>query len=823
MGWATIEYVLKGLFLGLVVYAALQIGIDPNQEENPRNLLLFNIPILVGLGLALGTAAVLKLRQGYSMSKDWLFFLILLFLECHGLIYLGILGGAVVGAVLIYQGHTLELLGQVLLGGILFGFIFVLQRLIQRRWIRLSVILLMATGIATGFFLYLVNAPDSGFRWEIKSPALLALQLLLGIPFFYALTFSGRQEETEIEIGAMCATLGISLSILTLQQPGLKSLGTILPFVLYLGYTVRILPSLRVFKHVLRGLAYFRMGRHRQALQAFRRAIQLDPGNQLARKGFWNLHRNLDLDQVRRDPQFQALLDCDLCLDRVRGLLLGNKPDESQLQEVDSLLSLVLNQQPTRGPSVAYWKAVALTHQNQIDSAATELTSVLDPSFFGRENQERQPVLVQAWQLGLLLHEELRRRVGEPQLALPGRRMEAIAAVEQFLAQHPDDQSIWNLKRILYNSLQDAEYFAENPNPNVDSPTIRFDYAYVQQLGLALIHTSEGWLRGVEYLRMAAHGLPQNAPSMLVLIGQAYAKQGQTTQALKYYEEVKQAGKQFGVTNLPPEEAELYFGTVKYLADAAQARGDVDTAIENLRIYTESSSSGIETLRTLAGLCESKGDVLSALRFNDMALIYNSKDKDLLARKDRYYFSLMPDVLQSRLESIRSGFDLDYCIRKAQSILDNPQLGDLEWLEVAHHLIQLALVLVPENLRVRFLLARVQLRSGERDRAMELLKTIRSPKPEKFASSDEEDAWYQASQVLGDLYMEVGQPEEAIPCFQDFRSSHRSGARTLFKLALAHEQLGENNKAIKLYKLVTGYEGNPLVSDAYSALNRLGA
>ena len=49
-----------------------------------------------------------------------------------------------------------------------------------------------------------------------------------------------------------------------------------------------------------------------------------------------------------------------------------------------------------------------------------------------------------------MLHPEMKRRVGQPQLGLPGRRMEAIAAVERRLRVKPDDTVAWELKRLLY-------------------------------------------------------------------------------------------------------------------------------------------------------------------------------------------------------------------------------------------------------------------------------------------------------------------------------------------------------------------------------------
>ena len=89
------------------------------------------------------------------------------------------------------------------------------------------------------------------------------------------------------------------------------------------------------------------------------------------------------------------------------------------------------------------------------------LESILDPIHFGKHSAERQKVLLPAWRLALLLREELRRALAIHELALPGRRMEAIAAVERHLAEQPDDQDIWGLKRLLYHDLTEGEYFSE--------------------------------------------------------------------------------------------------------------------------------------------------------------------------------------------------------------------------------------------------------------------------------------------------------------------------------------------------------------------------
>ena len=244
-----------------------------------------------------------------------------------------------------------------------------------------------------------------------------------------------------------------------------------------------------------------------------------------------------------------------------------------------------------------------------------------------------------------------------------------------------------------------------------------------------------------------------------------------------------------------------------------QAAGDIDGAIENYHLYAESERSGLETLRTLAELNERKGDPLSALRYTDQALLYNPKDADLISRKDRYYYSVMPDDLRARLDSIRSGFDFDYCLRRTRTILDSSKLTGPEWLDVAAHLIQLALVVKPDRLTAKVLYARVRLRCGQREEAIALLEQVREPKPEHFAD-DDEDAWYIACQLLGDLYMEAGRPDLAVACLTEFRKSAKSGAKTLYKLGQAYEQLGDRVRALKSYQMVTAYEGNPLMYEA---------
>jgi tetratricopeptide (TPR) repeat protein len=855
MRWLQTEYLLKGIYLGLVLYAALQqAALPPDKPELAvAGLLRLNLLTLGGLALTLGMSAVARLREGYRARGRLVIFVLFLLLESPTLVYLGLLGGTLAGIFLVRdllatavfgpfgekaaQAALDHLLLPTLAGAAVAGLAFGGLRRVRRRRVRGLLILALAGGLVVaalswlgildlGAFGLFGKNGRAGPTYPLGNPTLFSVQLLLGIPFFYLLTFAGQEEESEVEIGAICAALGLGLAILAAGHGQVRSLAFLVPLVLFFVYTTRVLPGLRVLKHVFRGLSYTRAGRYPQALQAFRRALQLDPANRLAREGFWDIHRSLDLGQLAHDPQTLALVDLDLCLDRAGSLLVQGTPTPAQLGEARRLLDLVHSLEPGLEPTVAYWRTVADTHARQFDQAAAELEQVLDPARFGPDNPHRQAVLLPAWRLALTLHEELRRRVGAPVLARPGRRLEAIAAVERHLAANPDDQAVWGLKRLLYQDVTEADYDSA-AGPGLPSPSGAhppFDHAYVQQLGLALIDDSARWQRGGEYLRLAARGLPALGPTLFVQIAQAHRRAGHPDEARHNYELAKRAGVSVGPKNLADEERQAYFATVKMLAEEALARGDLDAAIENWHLYTESERSGLETLRTLATLHEQKGDPLSALRVNDQALVYNPRDPDLVERKDRYYYSVMPDDLRARLDTVRSGFDFAYCLHRARTILDsrNPSYDNPEWLDVAHHLLQLALVVRPESLTARVLLARVLLRYGQRDQALAMLEEVRSPKPEKFADEDEE-AWYIACQFLGDLYLEVDRPDLAVPCFLDFRKSPKSGARTLFKLGQAYEQLGDRARAVRCYQQVTAYDGNPLAPDAYEALNRLQA
>jgi tetratricopeptide (TPR) repeat protein len=412
----------------------------------------------------------------------------------------------------------------------------------------------------------------------------------------------------------------------------------------------------------------------------------------------------------------------------------------------------------------------------------------------------------------------MNRRVGAPQLALPGRRMEAIAAVERRLAARPEDPGAWDLKRELYSALTEAEY---RQGAGDGQAAADFDHTYVHQLGLALINDPARWRRGLEYLRTAARGLPAIAPSLYVQVAQASEKGGDVRGAWEAYEMAKQAGRAVGPKNLSDDERRTYFAVVKMLADSARDDGNLDAAIENYLLYAQYERAGVETYRALADLYERKHDAWSALHATEQGLVYTKSDEDLLRRKDSYYYSVTPEDLHARLEAVGKWFDVDYCLRKARWLLDKGGT-DLDVLDWASHLLDLAQVARPGNITVRVLRARVRRLRGEVPEAIALLEEVRGNRPERFASGEEEDSWYLACRLLGEMYLE-DRPELAVECLLEFRKSARSGADTMYKLGQAYERLGDVARAAKCYQQVVSFERHPLAPDAHEALARLRA
>ncbi|MFO0808349.1 MAG: tetratricopeptide repeat protein [Gemmataceae bacterium] len=804
MRWSHSEYLFKGIFLGLLLYVALSAP-DPGAAATVGGY------TLAGLALGLAVAAVGKFRAGVRPGGRPFAFLLFLLLESPKLVYAGVVFGLGAGALAVRPPDADgRLLIATVGGGVAVGVGLAALHSVQCPKRRLIYSLLAGAGVVAAGILTLEYYPDLVPEADRRT---LGVFLLLGLPFFYLLTFAGEAEESEVEVAAWCTAFALGIWLIKVT-PTLPLLALAVPALLYYGYSRYVMPGLRVFKHTLRGMSYARLGRYRPALASLRRAVELDPANRLAREALWDVHRDLDAGRIAADPELVRMVDPDLCLERA-GSILTDSPTPQKRSEAVHLLDLVEGQSPGRAAQVLYWRAVAATHAKDFDVAESALSALLDPARWPASDPSRQAIILSAWQLATALHPELKRRVGDLQLKLPGRRLDAIAAAERALAAAPDDSDAWGLKRVLYSDLTEVEYAA--------GPVELFDYAYAEQLGLALVNDPARWTRGVEYLRIAACGLAERTPTIYAAIGKALEQQRDADAARAAYDAGKRAGLAFGPKQFADDQRAAYFGIVKRLAEDAVAREDWPAAISHYQVCTLSERSGVETYRTLADLYEKQGDALAAVRVVEQALLYNAKDRDLLNRRDRYYYSVTPEQLRSAPDTVRNVFDSKYCLQKARQTLDSRDL-DLDMLDWAQHLAELALVLKPESLAAKVAVGRARMRRGERDEAVAILEAVRTAKPESFADGDDQEAYYLTCRLLGDLYLrELDKPDLAVQCFTEYRASSKSGADTLYKLGQAYEQLGEAKRAAKFYEQVTAYESHPLAPDARDALRRVGA
>jgi tetratricopeptide (TPR) repeat protein len=427
-------------------------------------------------------------------------------------------------------------------------------------------------------------------------------------------------------------------------------------------------------------------------------------------------------------------------------------------------------------------------------------------------------VLFDAWALALRHHPRMVERLGEAHLAEPGRRVEAIRAVEGQLAKTPDDPTATDLRRFLYSSLTEAEFVSSCAG---GTPPEQFNYDYIEQIGLSLVEDANPAQaeRGAGFLRIAGRGLPARGPMIFTRLAEDAAKRQDFEAVRGYLEQVKRAGLTVEVRRLPAEAKPLYVSALKWLVDDSEKRGEFETAVGDYRLLIEATKEDANTLRRLAELEAKAGDLMNAVLAVETGLLYSKSDADLLAKKDSYYYSLPVERVTEVRDKVSRWFDVAYCIRKARSVADTKE-PDLDTLDYGLHLIQLARVIEPNRHAAMVTQARLLLRKGERDAALSLLEDIREQP--KGSGEEAEDAWYLATRLLADLYLnELDRPDMAVAALNDYREYQKSGADTLYQLGTAYEKLGNIPAAIRAFENVTVYTQHPRYYDAQEAVRRL--
>ena len=110
MRWPHAEYILKGVFLGLLLFAGLH-------EADWRSLGLVALCTVAGFALFLSIRAYRRVREGYRARGRVFSFILFLILESPALVYLGILTGMVAGAATVMVGvNAATVVVAVLLG-----------------------------------------------------------------------------------------------------------------------------------------------------------------------------------------------------------------------------------------------------------------------------------------------------------------------------------------------------------------------------------------------------------------------------------------------------------------------------------------------------------------------------------------------------------------------------------------------------------------------------------------------------------------------------------------------------------------------------------
>src|SRR5205814_287758 len=97
-----------------------------------------------------------------------------------------------------------------------------------------------------------------------------------------------------------------------------------------------------------------------------------------------------------------------------------------------------------------------------------------------------------------------------------------------------------------------------------------------QQMGQALVANPERWQRGCEFLRMAARGLPAEAPAIFLQIGELHQTHGDADGFWQNNVKAIEAARAVGVANLKADDKENLFAVVKQMGEQAMAQGRLD-------------------------------------------------------------------------------------------------------------------------------------------------------------------------------------------------------------------------------------------------------
>ena len=164
MTWLPSEYLLKGIFLGLLLFAALSAGADPWTAGR------VGLWLVGGLMVGLTIAAVRKVREGFRVAGRPLTFLLFLLLESPTLVYAGSILGLAGGALAIRPDDSSRLMFACIGGGAALGLGLMWLRAVPNALHRLVIGLVAAAALVGAAVFAIEQYPDGGARLGPSQP-----------------------------------------------------------------------------------------------------------------------------------------------------------------------------------------------------------------------------------------------------------------------------------------------------------------------------------------------------------------------------------------------------------------------------------------------------------------------------------------------------------------------------------------------------------------------------------------------------------------------------------------------------------------------------
>lgn len=801
----SIENVLKGSYLGLSFVAVTQ----SNHINDPVVLFAITMAFLV---FVLFIQSFRQGPHGKRSRQQMLAIVILALLDYPATVFGFIVGGQFVGQ--LYLGFPILTMLAAMAAGSLVGFAWDTILRIRQVWPRRIVLLLLGLAVAAAvvglFHFQIVVAAGSS--------AVIATALVLNAICFYVLTFAGRGEETEPEIALICVALALALGQLHLP-PMARGMVVILPMAAFVIYCERIRRDLVVFKNVLRGISHEQQGDLRNALLWYRAALARNPRSELAVAGNWRVHRKINLADLAEDDEIIALIDPVVCLERAQTLLDKPTSNTEQQTEAGKLLDIVECRRKDLPQTIGHERLRLLLAAGKLEEAKTLAFSLVDirPPEIIQLGDHELDALFRTW-CKVLQEPALVARGGPELLSQVDPLFSFLAVLRGRLKQLPNDTRAETFKPFVYEKLTLAayeDYVRRHPDDTVEWLDYRYCYLLADQAA------DDGKIdRAIEYLRITEFGLPEERLVLWTRLADLHARQSSPDTA-QWYERVKELGLQVGPKTLSEAHQKAFYHSVRCLAEAAYHQQQWQRAIHYYQILADSRQSGVATQKILKELYERVEDLVLAIKPVETALQYGLSDQQRrfwAGEKARLYSSITAEQVTAKLAQVEKFFDFGYCFRRAKRLFEEqkPPEDVIRFLDLA------ALGGTAYLLHVNYLLGRSYYRQGKVQDAVLCLEQVINNRPSKFIDDEQQEAYFTACRLLGDIYLdELNQPEKAVDCYSIYKDYSKSGAETLYRLGKAYEACGKWAHARKWYDMVLVYPTHPRAEDARKALAKL--